>query len=624
MERKLTAIMAADVVGYSRMMGGDEAGTHAALKALRAEIVDPRIAEHHGRIVKLMGDGALVEFASVVDALTCAVAIQRGMSERGQDTPAEKRIAFRIGINLGDIIVDGDDIYGNGVNVAARLEALAEPGGICISGRVLDQVKGNVDVGFASLGPQAVKNIEDPINAYKVLFDTADAGRIVGAPKAREPGRPWLIAAVVALVVAIGGAGLWYHQTKPDFAPAAVAKMAYPLPDKPSIAVLPFENFSGDERDGFIARGLTEDIITALSSVPELFVISRTSSFAFKDKPFTVTEVAEELGVRYIVEGSVQRSGDQIRVNVQLIDAVDGHHLWADNFDGKTEDLFALQDDIVRRIAIELQVKLTFGEFTRVAARGTTNLDAWLFNIQGNTQSFKFTREGTARARELYQQAHEADPNWARPLGGIAWCYFLEARQGWTDDREGWIRKGIEFAEKAIEMDPKQPLGYQQLGNIMQLQGDHDRAIAFREKAVELAPNDMATNWGLGVILYKAGQAERGLEFLKRTERLAPRHPVPLLWSIQEAQFLASQYEDSIETGKRAIAREAEPTFPHVLLVAAYGALGRTEESQAEAATILKSDPSFTVTKFMRTRSYKNQSDLDRLSGSLIKAGLPE
>ncbi len=292
--------------------------------------------------------------------------------------PADKRIAFRIGINLGDIIVDGDDIYGNGVNVAARLEALAEPGGICISGRVLDQVKGNVDVGFASLGPQTVKNIEDPINAYKVLFDTADAGRIVGAPKAKEPGRPWLIAAVVALVVAVGGAGLWYHQTKPDFAPAAVAKMAYPLPDKPSIAVLPFENFSGDERDDFIAMGLTEDIITALSSVPELFVISRTSSFAFKDKPFTVTEVAEELGVRYIVEGSVQRSGDQIRVNVQLIDAVDGHHLWADNFDGKTEDLFALQDDIVRRIAIELQVKLTFGDFVRVAARGTTNLDAWL------------------------------------------------------------------------------------------------------------------------------------------------------------------------------------------------------------------------------------------------------
>ncbi len=209
-------------------------------------------------------------------------------------------------------------------------------------------------------------------------------------------------------------------------------------------------------------------------------------------------------------------------------------------------------------------------------------------------------------------------------MAGIAWCYFLEARQGWTDDREGWIRKGIEFAEKAIEMDPKQPLGYMQLGNIMQLQGDHDRAIAFREKAVELAPNDMATNWGLGVILYKAGQAERGLEFLKRTERLAPRHPVPLLWSIQEAQFLASQYEQSIETGKRAIARKAEPTFPHVLLVAAYGALGRTEKSQAEAATILKSDPSFTVTKFMRTRSYKNQPDLDRLSGSLIKAGLPE
>ncbi len=342
MERKLTAILAADVVGYSRLMGEDEAGTHAALQTLRAEVIDTTIAGHRGRIVKLMGDGALVEFGSVVDALECAVAIQRGMSERGQDAPADKRIAFRIGINLGDVIVDGDDIYGNGVNVAARLEALAEPGGICLSGRVLDQVKGNVQVGFASMGPQKVQNIEDPVNAYKVLFDTADAGRIVGAPKAKEPGRPWLIAAVVALVVVAGGAGLWYHQSKPDFAPASVPKMAFPLPDKPSIAVLPFDNYTDDTKLGFFASGLTEDLTTSLSKEPRLFVISRNSAEAYKGKSVDVRQVAEELGVQYVLEGSVQKAGDKLRINAQLVDALDGRHVWADRVDRPAGDVFAI------------------------------------------------------------------------------------------------------------------------------------------------------------------------------------------------------------------------------------------------------------------------------------------
>jgi len=624
MERRLSAIMAADVVGYSHLMGEDEAGTLEALKARRVEFTDPVIAEHHGRIVKLMGDGVLIEFASVVDALECAVVLQRGMAERNADTLEDKRIAFRIGVNLGDIIVDGDDIYGNGVNVAARLEALAEPGGICLSGRVLDQVEKNVDVGFAYLGPQTVKNIVKPVNAYKVLFDPADAGRIVGAPKAKAPGRLWLFAAVVALVVAVGGAGIWYHQTNPDFTPAAVTKMAYPLPDKPSIAVLPFENFSGDKRDDFIAMGLTEDIITALSSVPELFVISRISSFAFKDKSASASEIAEALGVRYIVEGSIQRSGDTLRISAQLVDAVKGHHLWAHNFDGKTEDLFALQDEIVGSITLELQVKLTFGEMARVSSRGTTNLHAWLLRNEWTTEVFKFTRESTAHARELAQRAHRLDPNWARPLAVIAWSYWWEARKGWTDDREGSIRKGVEFAERAIEMDPEEPLGYMQLGNLVQLQGDHDRAIALREKAVELSPNDMIANWGLGSVLFQAGHVERGIEHLKRAERLAPRHPVSLTWALAQGQLIAGRYEDVIESAKRAIARAPKRTLPHVQLTAAYSALGRMEEAKAEAAEVVRIDPKFTVSAWTRMPDYKDRAAVDRVASLLIKAGLPE
>ncbi len=625
MERRLAAILAADVVDYSRLMGEDEARTLAALKTLRAELFDPIVAEHRGRIVKLMGDGVLVEFASVVDALKCAVTIQREMSERSAETPTARRITFRIGINLGDIMVDGDDIYGTGVNVAARLESLAEPDGICISGRVLDQVEKNVDVGFAFLGSQRVKNIDKPINVYKVLLDPADAGTTVDAPKPKAPGRRWLIAAVVALLVVAGGAGLWYHQTSPDFEPAAVAKMAYPLPDKPSIAVLPFENFSGEKQDDFIAKGLTEDIITALSSMPELFVISRTSSFAFKDEPVTATEIAEQLGERYVVEGSIQRSGGQIRVNAQLIDAVGGHHLWADNFDGKTEDLFAFQDDIVRRITIELQVKLAFGEIARVAARGTTNLDAWLLRAQAATEVFKFTRESTARARALSEAAHQLDPNWARPLATIAWSYWFEARRGWTNDREGWIRKGVEFAEKAIAMDPKEPLGYMQLGNLMQLQGDHDRAITLREKAVELAPNDMAANWGLGFVLVRAGQAERGVELLKRAERLAPRHPASLTRALAHGQLFAGHYEDTVETAKRASARAPDHDLPKIQLTAAYSALGRMEEAQAEAAEVLRIYPKYSVSEWNRDHAdYKDRATVDKLASLLVQAGLPE
>ena len=323
MERKLTAILYADVAGYSRLTGADDEGTVETLKIHLGALI--KAIEHHGgRVVNTAGDAVLAEFASVVTALKCAVEAQRDLAERNRDLPESRKLQFRAGVNLGDLVVDGDEIYGDGVNVAARLEALAVPGGICISGRVEEQVEGKLDVGFAYLGAQSVKNIKKPVNVYKVLLDRKDTGKIVGAPKPQASGWGWVTAAVLALVIGLGGWSAWLHVNKLDLAPASLEKMAFPLPDKPSIAVLPFDNLSGDPEDRFLADGLTEDIITTLSRVPDLFVIARNSTFTYKGKPVKVQQVATELGVRYVLEGSLQRSGDRLRVTAQFIDATTG------------------------------------------------------------------------------------------------------------------------------------------------------------------------------------------------------------------------------------------------------------------------------------------------------------
>ncbi len=625
MERRLAAILAADVVGYSRLMGEDEAGTLSGLKAHRDELIDPAIGEHHGRIVKLMGDGALVEFASVVDALECAVAIQRGMTGRNAEVPEDRRIVFRIGINLGDIIIDGDDIYGNGVNVAARLETLAEPGGICISGRVLEQVEKNVEVGFAFLGPQTVKNIDKPVNTYNVLLDPEAAGTIVDVPKAKASSPPWWIAAVFALVVAAGGAGLWYYQTKPDFEPASVANMAFPLPDKPSIAVLPFDNLSGDKEQDPIADGLTEDIIATLARVPDLFVIARNSTFTYKGKPVKVQQVAEDLGVRYVLEGSVQRSGDRLRVTAQLIDALDGSHLWANRYDRPAENLFALQDEITRNVLIELQVKLTFGEHARVSSRGTKSLNAWILRSQAFAQGSKYTKEGMLKARDLYNQAVKADADFSRAWAGIAWTYWWEARVGgWHLSRDEALKKATTFAQRAMELDPQDPSGYFVMGNISLLKNEHDRAIALGEQAVELAPNDFQTNSTLGFQLVWADETQRALEMFARAKRLSPRYPAWILGMEGLAQHMLGRHENAIITLNEGIKRAPKLYFTRARLTAVYVDLDRLEEAKVAATELLELRPGFAVKKYVRTQPFKAPERKEWVRKLLLKAGLPE
>ena len=624
--RKLTAILSADAKGYSRLMGEDEVGTVQRLKEYR-EIMARLINQHRGRVVDSPGDNLLAEFGSVVDATKCAVEIQEHLKTKNARLPEEKGLKFRIGINLGDVLEDGDRIYGDGVNITARIESLADAGGICISRTAYDQLKNKLELGYEYLGEHTVKNIAEPVRVYRVLMDPDAAGKVIGEGRfiggiSRKTAMVIIVSLIIVAVGFIGWNVYIQHYEKVD--PASLDKMAYPLPEIPSIAVLPFKNLSGSENDGLIARGLTEDIITALSRVQELLVIARASSFTYEGKIVKIRQVSEELGVRYVLDGSVQRSKDRLRFTVQLVDAVAGHQIWADRFDRKSDDIFVLQDDLVRRILVELQVKLTSGEFARIASRKTQNIDAWLLFGQGLHEGFKFTREGMARARELFQAAHEKDRNWARPLVGLSWTYWIEARQGWADDRDEWIRKGLELAEKAVEWAPEEPGGYQMLGMLALSTGDYDRAIAFREKAFKLAPNDFLVNWGLGSVLYKVGEAQRAVGILKRAERQNPSHPVSLLWTISEAHLMAGQYNDAIETSNRAVARNPDVEFPHIILTAAYSAVGSPKKAQTEAAKVLRINPQFTVSAWMKTRLYKDRADTEKISNLLVRAGLPE
>ena len=416
-KRRLAAILAADVVGYSRLMERDEAGTLARLQQLRSELIDPLIASHRGRIVKLMGDGALVDFASVVDAVACAVEIQRGMAERNAEVPKDRRIELRVGINSGDIIIEGDDIYGDGVNVAARLEGLAEPGGILISGTAHDQIEGKLGCGFACLGEKEVKNLDRSVRVYRVLSEPAAAGSV------RDPGRPrrrrTALATAAAALALAAGSGLWLWDTYwrlPTVEAASVERMAFPLPDKPSIAVLPFENVSADPGQDYFADGITEDIITELSKVSGLFVIAHNSTATYKDHEVEIRDVAEDLGVRYVLDGSIRRAGDQVRIAAQLVDATSGRYLWAERYDRDLAGIFAIQDEVTRKVVAELAVTLKADENERLFRPHTQNFDAYDLFLRARKAWDPPTEENLLKGRELFEQVIELDPEFA---GGL-------------------------------------------------------------------------------------------------------------------------------------------------------------------------------------------------------------
>ncbi len=583
--RRLAAILAADVVGYSRLMGEDDAGTLTAVKALRKELFAPKVVEHHGRIVKLMGDGALVEFPSVVDAVECAVAVQRGAAERNSGVPEDKCIALRIGVNLGDIIIEGNDIYGDGVNVAARLQELAAPGGITLSATAHEHAVAKVDVGFQDGGEHELKNIAKPVRIYH-----------------------------------------WSDDASPQ-ADIADTDSLLTLPDKPSIAVLPFDNMSDDPGQEFFADGIAEDVITALSRFRSLFVIARNSSFSYKGAAVDITQVARELGVRYVVEGSVRKAGNRVRITAQLIDATSGNHLWADRFDGSLDDVFDLQDQITEQIVVAVEPEIGARERERARRKPPENLDAWELLQRGLSHFHRINKADHAEAMRLFREAIALDPEFAAAHAYLAFALSTSVLYGYAEDTAKALASARAAAEQAVSLDPNEPVARFSLGRVHVFAGEIEMAIGETQTAIAINPNFAWGHYGLGfAYLYGAGQAEQSLPHYDAALRLSPRDP--WRWRTLMGKGLAlrvlGRHDEAVTNCRQACQFPDTGFLPYMLLAAALAEAGQKHEAQAAVEKAMQLQPALSI-DFMRNNSVgMHQITLKSLLDSLRKAGVPE
>jgi adenylate cyclase len=581
-ERRLAAVVAADMVGYSRLMEVDEAGTLARLKTHRIELIDPAIAKNRGRIIKTTGDGMLVEFHSVVDAVVCAAEIQRRMARRNADVSPARWIQFRIGINLGDVIVDEDDIFGDGVNVAARLETLADPGGICVSAAVCDQVGGRLeDVVFEDLGEQSVKNIARPIRVFRVRLEQS--------------------------------AGIAPEAAKDAAAPTAILK-------KPSIAVLPLVNMSGDPEQEFFADGLTEDIITELSRFHDLFVISRNSTFVYKGKAVKVQDVAREFGVDYVLEGSVRKAGDRIRVTVQLIDAETDRHIWAERYDRELKDIFAIQDEITRAIVATLQGRVEAATHDRAKRKPTDNMVAYECVLTAKVLHHRSTRADNEQAQQLLDRALALDPNyahahaWKACVLGQTWVY------NWCADRDATFQQVATELELSLALDDNDSDVHRILAAVNLNRDDHDKAAYHQERALALNPNYDLVVVQQGELLTWLGRPEEGIDWIKKAMRLNPYHPERFWNHLGRACYCAEKYAEAAE----AFSRLTRPDHTHhAFLAATFAQMGNSVAAAAHAAEVLKREPKFSVAVYLTTQHYKHDADRKRHEAGLLNAGLP-
>ena len=584
-ERRLAAVLAADMVGYSRLMEADEVGTIAQLKTHRKELIDPSIARHRGRIVKTTGDGLLIEFASVVDAVQCAVEVQEGMAARGVGVPEDLRIQFRTGVNLGDIIIDGDDILGEGVNVAARLEGLAEPGGICVSGDVYRQVRDKLDLAFADAGEHELKNIARPINVW----------RWTGA------------------------------------APSPAAMPALELPDKPSIAVLAFDNLSGDPEQEYFSDGMAEDIITALSAIRWLFVIARNSSFTYKGRAVDVTQVARELGVRYVLEGSVRKGGDRLRISAQLIDAATGSHVWAERYDRQLDDIFELQDEITQTIVAALEPELATAERERARRNPPGSLGAWEAYQRGLSQIYRFDSDGFVEAKKFLGRAIELDPTFAPAYAGLAMVHWYEIAYAFaaevTDQRARSIDQGLKLAAKAIALDNNDAGGHIALGRLNNVKGDPTTGIAELKRALDLNPNSATAYQALGGAEAWAGDVEAGIAYGQQALRLSPRDPQrwTAMNAITGSYMRMQRWDEALDWARRTVREPHSVLHPYAHVVVCLVQLDRMEEARQALKDLLEVAPELSIRSFEQASAWiPDREFIDRYFRAIRKAGLPE
>ncbi len=676
-KRKLAAILSADVKGYSRLMGEDEKGTVHTLNVY-IDLMTSLIQHHHGRVVGTAGDSMLAEFGSVVDAVECAVEIQKELKTRNVELPEDRKMEFRIGVNLGDVIEDGDQILGDGVNIAARLENLSEAGGICISGSAYDQVENKLCLGYEYLGEQAVKNIAKPVRVYRVLIEPEAAGKVIGEKRAKPRQRNVALGLSISVIAIVAAIFIWKIYTPPTPQPEVVQKekvvapppekavapvspsaevapkekvvppspervikpthpsppkeevaskdkMAFPLPDVPSIAVLPFVNMNRDPEQEYFSDGLTEDITTALSKVPQLFVISRQSSFSYKGKPVKVKQVSEELGVRYVLEGSVQKSADRVRITAQLIDALTGHHLWAERYDRDLKDLFALQDEITIRILTAIRVRLTDGQ--RVSGiekyfRGKQGLDCYLKMLEARKylqgHNVEDTKAGGRTVEEMAAMCPESPMVYAFKAYSCWMAYWL----GPVQSRRESIEKGMEMAQKALAMDDSIAGAHSFLGMFYSLRREFDKAIVEGKRAVALDPGGATAHMFYAMSLYYVGRSEEAIPLFQKAVRLDPVGTTGLYLNFGHALRVTGRFEEALSAYKKSIQREPKNIFAHTGMAATYILMDREQEARAEAAEVLRINPNFSLDSLARSLPFKEQSMIDSYIGALRKAGL--
>jgi adenylate cyclase len=582
-QRRLAAILAADVAGYSRLMGDDEEGTRARFNSHLAELIEPTIASRHGRIVKTTGDALLVEFASVVDAVQCAVDVQKGMVERNAGEPDNHRMEFRIGVNLGDVIIEGDDIHGDGVNVASRLEGLAEPGRMCVSASVYDQVRNRIELAFEDLGEQQVKNIDRPVRVWQWVADAT------------------------ALAT---GAG------------QGIVDTSHLGPDKPSIAVLPFNNLSGDPEQEYFSDGMAEDLITDISKISGLLVIARNSSFAFKGQAIDVKEIAAKLSVKHVLEGSVRKMGAKLRVNAQLIDTASGGHIWAERYDGDMAEIFEFQDDIRGQIVSALQVSLTPADKALTERKSTESVEAYDLFLRGRAIHSRYARDDLLEAIKCLEAAIEIDPNFADAYSYLSFCHFL----GWAQVFPGLdenLERAHELAERSVALDSTSAIALAHLGWVQAFLRRYDPAVANCEKAIALAPTSADVYADCGHVFNYLGDPQRALEMIEKAFDLETFAPALWQYFAGVSHFLLRQYNEAIARLDQSV-EQVPMLHSYTYLACAYVELGRCEDARRAIDKVLEIAPRFTLEKAARRYVFRIDEVRARMLDNLRKAGLPE